>query len=114
MIYKIFYTDKFVQKNHAASTRVCFIFIRPQYKDDFGLHEHEKLHVAQFWRLPILHGILYSLSKKYRLNCEVDAYKEQLKYCENQEYSIELFSDYISSKYGLTVNEEDIKKQLME
>lgn len=114
MLYKTFYTDKFVQKNHAASTRGCFIFIRPKYKDDFGLHEHEKLHVAQFWRLPVIYSILYNFNKSYRLKSEIEAYKKQLEYCENKEHSIELFSHYISSNYGIIVNEEDVKKQLLE
>lgn len=112
MVYKTFYTDKFVQKNHVASTRGCFIFIRPQYKDDFGLHEHEKVHVAQFWRLPVIHSILYFLSKEYRLTCEVDAYKEQLKYCDDSVAAKEQFASFIATKYNLNISKEEAEKLL--
>ncbi|WP_201353812.1 hypothetical protein [Hydrogenimonas urashimensis] len=56
----------------------CRIVIRPKYRGDIGLHEHELVHCRQY-RRNFLHGLLWAISKKYRLKCEIEAYKEQLK-----------------------------------
>jgi hypothetical protein len=111
MIYSIKYTDD-IPENFAGYARAWFIRIRPQYKDDRGLLEHEKVHVSQFWRSFGIHGFWYLLSKSYRLDCEVEAYKKQLKYAENREESRGWFANRISTKYDLDITEEDACKLL--
>jgi len=76
----IFYTNKFIPASSAACARGPVIFIRPEYRDDKGLEAHEQVHVRQWWRTLGLHSLLYLVSKRYRLNAEVEAYREQLRY----------------------------------
>lgn len=76
----VIFTNRFIPEQFAGYTVFCFALIRPEYREDLGLIEHEKTHVKQFWRLPFIHGLRYRFSKSYRLNCEVEAYKEQLKH----------------------------------
>lgn len=106
----IFYTDKFVPTNSAGCARGPIIFIKPKYKDDVGLLEHEKVHVRQWLRTCTLHTYLYLLSKKYRLKSEVEAYKAQLKYAPK---STDLFATYLSRDYNLSITKEEAKKLLI-
>lgn len=102
MLHFTFYTDSFlIGKEFAGCTYGPFIFIRPRYKDDKGLLEHEKVHVKQFWRTLMLHGLFYALSNRYRLKCEVEAYKEQLKYCDNPKIVRGMFASFIATKYNI-------------
>ena len=55
------------------------IVISPKYTNDKGLLDHELTHVRQWYRTFGFHSWLYKNKKKYRLNAEVEAYKEQLK-----------------------------------
>ncbi|MQT57163.1 hypothetical protein GHO41_07345 [Pseudomonas sp. FSL R10-0399] len=80
------------------------IRIRPKYKDDTGLIEHEKTHVRQWYAAmaigfllsalltllvsnsvfplfglaPLLHQLLYKFVRPYRCWCEVKAYRKQI------------------------------------
>jgi hypothetical protein len=109
-----FLTSRFIPANSAGCVRVFLlpiIFIRPEYKDDVGLYEHELVHVKQAWRciFPPVHGLLYLLSESYRLNCEVEAYKVQARY--NPEHR-ELYATFISRDYGLDISQEDALRLL--
>lgn len=105
----IFYTNKFVPSRFAAVTYGPIILIRPAYKNDIGLLEHEKIHVKQFWRTFGLTGLFYLFSKKYRLDCEIEAYKEQLKYSPGRE---ELYATFISTKYNIPISVSEAQKLL--
>lgn len=80
------------------------IKIRPKYASDQGLLEHEKVHVRQWYGglllvaalalvlavgvavpcgglavfAPFAHGLTYKYCRRYRLWCEVRAYRQQL------------------------------------
>lgn len=102
----------------AGCARMCFIFIRPKYRDDTGLYQHELTHVKQ-WAFvtmicglliaavypPVIplaigvHGALYMGIPKYRLWCEVQAYKKQLKYYQDDRTA--MFAGFIVNSYGL-------------
>ena len=110
MFYKVFYTDKFIPATAAGATRLMFIFIRPKYKDDVGLLQHELKHVEQLYRNP-LHSYFYLLSKSYRLKCEVEAYKEQLKHYANDR--TDLFAEFIAKYYNLNITQEEAKQLLL-
>jgi len=106
----VFYTDRFIPKQFAAYTRGPFIFIRPNYKSDVGLLEHEKVHVKQFWGTLGLHGLIYKMSKSYRLKCELEAYSVQLTYSP---YSADIFAEFIAEKYDLDISQEEVKRLLL-
>ena len=120
-----FYWAKGVGKGAAATTRICFIFIKPEYKDDEGLYRHELLHVKQ-WAFttlvsglmlaainPVLaglsigvFGLLYTSVPDLRLWCEVEAYDEQLKYYADDRR--EKFAGFICDHYGLDVSRIEV------
>ena len=92
-----------------------FIRLRPKYINDQGILEHEKKHVEQFWRLPIISGWLYRLSKKYRLWAEVQAYREQLKYLPaigSIEKYRQMFAIFISTRYKLKISNSEVYRRL--
>lgn len=115
MIYSLKYTDK-VKEGSRGQARAWFIRIRPRYRYDKGLLEHEKTHVRQFWQTFGLHSLLYLLSKEYRLDSEAQAYKVQLEYLPyydlKEEYRIS-YAKAISTKYGLKISEVEAHKLLM-
>ena len=107
----IIYTDKFIPKKSVAITLGFIILIRPQYKDDIGLLKHEQIHVKQFWKSFCLFPLLYLLSSKYRLDSEVEAYREQLRYSENDMGPI--YAKYLSENYHLSISPNEALRRLM-
>ena len=106
-----FYTNRFLPSWAAGATIGPFIFIRPHKKNDEGLYQHELTHVKQgFKGLFVFHSLLYLLVPKYRLACEVEAYKVQLKYYKDDRTS--LFAKFIAEKYKLKVSREEVEKML--
>ena len=55
------------------------IKIRPKYKNDIGIQNHEKKHAEQYKKLFWIHSGLYMLNASYRLKAELEAYGEQVK-----------------------------------
>lgn len=107
----VFYTDKFVPKRAVGCARGPFIFIRPEYKSDIGLLEHERVHAKQWYRTVGLHSFLYLFSKQYRLKSEVEAYREQLKYSPRE---ADLYALFISTEYNININKDEAKKLLLD
>ncbi len=56
------------------------IRIRPKYREDVGIHEHELEHVRQWWITLGVHSLLYLLVRRYRLWAEVQAYRAQMEH----------------------------------
>ncbi len=55
-----------------------FIFVRPEYRNDAALIEHEMVHYReQAWVMPVW-VLLYLASRKFRLAAEVRAYKREI------------------------------------
>jgi hypothetical protein len=99
--YFVFYQDWMIRPGYGGTTYGFIIAIRKKYLGDRGLLEHEKVHVDQFWRTFCLFPIIYLLSKTWRLKWEVEAYREQLKWYEDDR--TERFADFIATKYGISV-----------
>jgi len=101
----VFYTNKFVDEGKAGKAILCFIFIKPDYKNDLGILIHEKVHVKQFWRKPFTHSHKL-LNQDYMLDCEVEAYAAQIKYYvsqgANKQSLINEFANAILTGYGLS------------
>jgi len=105
----VFYTNFLVPSNSAAITIGFVILIRPEYINDIGLLKHEKVHVRQWKESFGMFWPRYLLSKRWRRDYEVEAYKEQLKYSPN---NIETFSKYLSCNYRLGIS-KDIARSLL-
>lgn len=112
MFYTLFITNDNIPEGSAGCAKAWFIYIRPEYKDDIGLLEHEKVHTKQFWRTLGFHSLLYLCFKSYKLRAEVEAYKTQLNYAEDKEASRQKFAAFISTKYGLDISEAEALKLL--
>lgn len=112
MLYKLFYTDRFIPEKYGGRAIGPIILIRPRFIGDIGILEHEKVHVRQFWSSLGLFGIPYFLSKKYRLKYELEAYKVQLKYYEVDKKA--LFAHFLATKYNLDITQEEALKLLSE
>ena len=111
----IIYTNKLSAAVFGGTSKFCFIKIRPRYKDDIGLLNHELTHVKQFYRLSIVHQYLNHFSKKYRLKIELEAYKNQLlSYpVEDRERKTLYFAKFLSERYGLDKTVDECYKLLI-
>lgn len=109
----VIYTDSLPK--HVGG-RQCFGFfskIRPKYKDDIGLHEHEYTHFKQTWRLLWLpHIVLTIFSKKYRMHIESEAFAEQLKHSDNKVRDLNWFSQMLATRYGIGCTIEEARKAI--
>lgn len=101
----VFYTDLIIPDRFEGYTIGPVILIRPSHRDDKGLLEHERVHVRQFWRTLGLHALVYRFSRAYRLRCEVEAYRQQIKHTQDADPMV--FARLLADKYllGITVNE---------
>jgi hypothetical protein len=105
-----FYTNFGVPNGAAACARGPVILIRPHKRGDEGLYRHELTHVWQSLAgLLVVHALLYLLVPRYRLWCEVQAYREQLKYSPGREA---LFAKFIAEKYRLNIAAAEAEKLL--
>lgn len=117
--YQIIYTDD-LPKGFAGRCEYplnpfgkCTIKIRPKYKNDKGLLEHELTHVKQWEKLNFIHVILYELNEEYRYRCELEAYKAQIK-----EYNYKDIRDAmwiveaLTKKYGLEISASKVMKDV--
>jgi hypothetical protein len=77
-----------------------------------ALIEHEKVHVRQFWRSWGLMGVLYLLSRRWRLRYEVEAYREQLRH--SPPGAARALARLLAGKYRLRITEDEAYRLLTE
>ncbi len=129
-----FYTDN-IPVGFGGFTRTFLVYIRPKYKDDVGLHEHEYMHVKQWWVTTIIsclaiylasqhfgfetgfsilgmavYSLLYDIVPWFKLRMEVQAYRKQMQ-CYPDDRS-EYFATVIANKYELKVSVDKVLKML--
>jgi hypothetical protein len=57
-----------------------FIFVQPSFRNHYGLIQHELVHLQEQRRWLVLPWLVaYLLSKKFRLNAELRAYRRQME-----------------------------------
>ncbi len=133
------YTDD-IPAHSAGVAKMFVVIIRPEYKSDKGLHEHEYMHVKQWYLTSLLfcavifmycfqyaglsieesglyssfgiiaYTLMYGTIPRFRLWCEVQAYRKQLKYCAVDESA--RFGKFISTAYDLDITAEAATKLL--
>lgn len=114
MIFSLRYTDD-MPKDTGGYAKAWFIRIRPRYKDDKGMMEHELLHVGYWWKYGIIGRLLYKFSKRWRLNEEVACYREQLKHAPaslDPERYRDMYAGFIADNYGLDVSKGKVLEML--
>lgn len=101
------YTDN-LPEGTGGTQRFFVVRIRPKYKNDIKLHDHEYEHVRQWWVVTILsamlistmlyfynvplsqyllalsasvslYGLMYTVLRPFRMYCEASAYAKQVK-----------------------------------
>lgn len=109
-VYKVLPVLCFVQKalvpgKFNARNYGFFIAFDSKYSfNSTGLMQHELEHSKQFYRLPVLHALLYKFSKEYRYRAELEAYAVQLSNYSREEQLtlLDYFSKVIYTKYNLS------------
>jgi hypothetical protein len=124
--------NNFVPKGHGAWALGPLVFIRPKYRGDKGILAHEKLHVVQWAACCLLFlvpfaaigyatGIHFELASllmfwvfylipAFRLRVEVAAYRVQADCYDD--YRLDHFAGFISTKYRLKITPTDALKLL--
>ncbi len=105
----IIYTNRVVPKGFAAITLGFIILIRLQHRGDTGLLAHERVHVRQWRESWGMFWPRYLVSRRWRRDYEVEAYREQLKHSPE---CIDLFAGYLSANYKLGIS-RDIARSLL-
>lgn len=90
------------------------IVIKTKYKDDRGLLKHELKHIEQY-KSNMFHALRYKFNKSYRLECELEAYKEQIKeYNYKSIDQCKWIVDALVNKYDLKMTVGFIVKRVEE
>lgn len=116
-IYKIIpipviFTNLFIG-DFAGRSYGFFILMRKDEKENNALLQHELTHCKQFYRTLGLHLILYSVWDKYRLNCEIEAYKKTIEYAGYTDQSqSEWIVKSLHKDYDLNITKPEIRKLL--
>ena len=103
-MYPLIFTEKFIPSWAAGCANGPLVFIRPKYKDDKGLIAHEVTHVKQWFCTLGFHSLFYLFLDLYKLWAEVQAYKKQATYYQDDR--LPLFAGFISQNYGLSITPE--------
>ena len=106
----VIYTNKIIPERFAAHTYGPFVLIRPKYKEDRGLYQHEKTHVKQWLRNPLM-GLWYNFSPKSRLKYEAEAYAVQLEYYPDNR--LDKFAQLLVDKYELQITLDEARSAIL-
>lgn len=99
----IIWTDRFMPDWCGGKSFGVFCIIRPKYRKDEGLIQHELTHCRQFCRTFGSHAIRYSLDEGYRLDAEVEAYRVQLSRYPTSRNAV-LFATFIANRYSVDIS----------
>ena len=104
MKYPVFYVDT-LPSGFGGMAHGPVIRILERLRDDQGIRQHELVHVRQWFFTLGLLPILYWLFPKFKLWCEVQAYRKQLQYyADDRSWQ---FAGFIATKYGLKITQYD-------
>lgn len=105
MMHLTIYTDRLIPAWMGGMAIGPVILIRLKYRHDTGMLEHEKVHVGQFWSNPVLFGLRYKFSRKWRTRYEVEAYREQAKhYADDRRVRL---AQHLATRYDLGISEAE-------
>lgn len=102
-------TNWLIPKRFDALSLGVLILIRPSEKNNKGLLQHELTHSEQFYRTFGIQPFLYFFSEEYRYQYELEAWRVQLDYNEND---YEFAVDALVNNYNLLVTENKVRNEL--
>jgi hypothetical protein len=80
LVHTVIVPTRFIPQCFDAVTCWPFIFVRPEWRQDAALIEHEMVHYKEQRNCGVLPWLLlYACSKAFRLGAEVRGYKAQIK-----------------------------------
>ena len=91
------------------------VLVRCDYGDDWPTIVHELEHCKQFWRGGVLvHFLRYYLSRRYRLEAEVQAFRAELDACDAIERRRRLddAARALATGYGLRIDTRACRRLL--
>lgn len=107
------WTDDIGADNRAAVTNGFRIRMRPKYRYDAGIMQHELQHVRQFYR-----GLIPFCGMMH-LEREIEAYRVQLRYypeddtAEKRDARITLFASFLANGYpDFSITQEEAQRVL--
>lgn len=83
-----------------------FVFLIPELEGNIPVLKHELKHIEQKWRL-LQYGNL-----EQRLQIEVEAYREQLRWCECPESEAWAFAYGLAHGYNMRISTEEAHELL--
>jgi hypothetical protein len=105
----VFYVDS-LPNGFGGMAHGPIIRILERLRGDEGIRQHELVHVRQWLFTLGLLPILYYFIPKFRLWCEVQAYKKQMKYyADDRSWR---FAGSIATKYRLDITQEQAHQLL--
>ena len=100
----VFYVDT-LPKTFGGMAMGPIILILKRLENDEGIRQHELVHVRQWLFTLGLLPILYYFTPKFKLWCEVQAYRKQLQYyADDRSWQL---AGFIATKYGLKITQYD-------
>jgi hypothetical protein len=106
----VFYVDTLPQ-GFGGMAHGPIILILERLRGDEGISQHELTHVKQWLFTLGLLPLLY-LTPRFKLWCEVRAYRKQLQYyADDRSWQ---FAGFIATKYGLDITQEQAHKLLLD
>ena len=112
MRYPVIYSNN-IAEWQAGFAWGPLIFIRPAYREDEGLYQHELTHVKQWFLTLTLHWFLYRI-RRYRLWAEARAYHKQMQYPDRngKNLSLDDAAERLAANYDLGITVEQAKKYI--
>lgn len=83
------------------------VLVRHDYGDDWPTIVHELEHCKQFWRGGVLvHFVRYYVSRRYRLQAELEAFRAELLACDAAErrHRLDDAARALATGYGLRLD----------
>jgi hypothetical protein len=92
-----------IPKKFGAMSLTITAFVRPKWKDNEGLIQHELTHIKQNLRTCLWSGIKQNWSKQHRLDRECEAYAVQLSYSSDRDLARhkKIYIGFMQDKYNL-------------
>lgn len=110
-IFPAFISYKEVDGDIKNYTSSCRIVIQQKYKNDKGIFQHELTHIKQWYRGGLfIHSIRYKNNRTYRIQCEVEAYRNQMQYPDRNGHYLmveEASEKLLWDRYDLRITKEE-------